>query len=145
MDGTTNTWLAILAISSLVQTCMLVGVLVVAMRAVSRVTTELAELRIRQIEPLSVRLHAIADDVQDVVRRVRSVDDEVRTALARGTSGVASAASAARRRVWPAIGIMRGIAAASSFLASRLPRDVRSRTRPGTAGASSGGVGHVRH
>lgn len=147
MDGTANTWLAILALSTLVETIVIIGVLVVAVVTMRRVSDQIARLQRDHVEPLAARLHAVADDVHDGIGRLQSADDEIRRVVARSATGAADAVKAARDRIWPAIGVARGVAAAVSFLARRLPRDlgVRERSRLPVVGRYPEGVRNVRH
>ena len=87
---TTNTWLAVMAIAIVVQTLLMIGVAVVAWQALAKATGALKELEARHLAPLSARLEVVstrvtevADDVQEVIGRVRRADDAVRAQLDR--------------------------------------------------------------
>lgn len=129
MDTTATTWLAILAISSLIETLVLIAVLVVIARAVSRVSAEVTRLQRDHVEPLIGRVNVIADrvsqmadDVQDSIARLRTADDQIRFALARGLDGANSAVRTVQQRLWPAVGAVRAVGAVVSFLSGRSRR-----------------------
>ena len=128
---TTNAWLAVLAIAVVVQTLLMVGGAIVAWRMYARTTQALAQavdqLEARHLTPLSARVNAVADDVQDVMARVRRADDAVRAQLDKLDTVAHVAGQAVGSRMWPVVGLSRAAAAAFRALSSR------SSTRPSSA------------
>src|SRR5690242_17966382 len=129
MDSTSNIWLAILAVATVVETTVIIAVLVIMARSMQRLTDQVQRLQRDHLEPIVGRLNAIADDVQDGIGRLRSADDEIRHVVARGVNGTAQAVRLARNQMWPAFGMVRGAAAVVSFLAKQLPKDFKDRRR----------------
>ena len=129
---TTNTWLAVMAIAIVVQTLLMIGVAAVAWRAVSQATAMVRELEARHLVPLGARVHAVADDVQEVMGRVRRADDAVRAQLDRLDSAAHVAGHAITAKAWPVIGLSRAVGAAVKAFASR-----------GNSRPSSPGTPHV--
>lgn len=116
---TTNTWLAILAVASAVQTLMLVAGAVAVLLAYRRATTALASLEQRHLAPISARASLIMDDLQDVTARARHVDDVVRAKL----QGLETAAKVTKDvvvdRLWPVIGMARAVSAGLNALSTK--------------------------
>lgn len=109
--GVTNTWLAVIAVTSLVQ---LAGVIVAAVfgyRLYLRVQSTLERFE-REASPLLARARTTLDEASDVLQRLRRADDEVRHALGSAKTGVSTVVSVAGRRLLPAIGIWRSARAA---------------------------------
>jgi len=121
---TTNTWLAILAVASAVQTLMLLGGAFMIFRAYRSATAALALLEQRHVAPLSARASLIMDELQDVTARARHVDDAVRAKL----QGVEHAARVAKDvvadRLWPAVGLARAVSAGVRAFTTKSPTHV---------------------
>ena len=109
--GTTNLWLAILAIASAAQFLMLVGAATMAYRMYKRATSSIDALEQEQIRPLLARIHALIDDVQDLTARARTVDDAVRAKLEGVESALHSTRTVVQDRIWPVVGILRAMRA----------------------------------
>jgi hypothetical protein len=122
----TNTWLAVMAVAIVVQTLVLIGIAVGLWLAASRLGRTLEELEARHLAPLSARVSevsarvtAVADDVQDVMGRLRRADDAVRSQLGRLDTAAHVAGSAIGSKVWPVVGLSRAVAAAVRAFSSR--------------------------
>jgi hypothetical protein len=109
---TTNSWLAVMAIATVVQTVLLIGIAIAAWVAMTRATEAIRQIEERHLLPLGARVHAVADDVQEVITRVRRADDAVRSQLTRLDSAAHVAGHAIGTKVWPVVGIGRAVAAA---------------------------------
>jgi hypothetical protein len=125
---TTNTWLAVLAITSVVQTLLLLGIAAVAWHAVRKASAAAEQLERRHLAPLSERVREVstrvtevAGYVQEVMTRVRRADDAVRAQLGRLDTAAHVAGHALGARVWPVVGLSRAVAAAVRALSSRSP------------------------
>jgi hypothetical protein len=109
--GTTNTWLAILAVASLGQFLLLVVTGIVVFRTYRRTASAIENFEQRHLVPITGRVTMLIDDLQDVTARARRVDDVVRNKL----DGVESVMQRARHimalRAWPIVGIARAVRA----------------------------------
>ena len=121
-----NSWLAVIAIAMVVQTLVLIAIAVGVWIAASRAGRTLQELEDRHLAPLSARVaevsarvNAVADDVQDVMGRVRRADDAVRAQLGRLDTAAHVAGSAISAKVWPVVGLSKAVAAAVRAFSSR--------------------------
>jgi uncharacterized protein YoxC len=116
---TTNTWLAILAIAVVLQTLLMIGAAITTFIAIRRTTETVERLEHQYLSPLTSKVHAVTDDVQEVITRVRRADDAVRAQIGRldGLAHVAGHAIGAR--VWPVVGLSRAVLAAVRSLSSR--------------------------
>ena len=136
---TTNTWLAVMAVAIVVQTLLMLGIAVVAWRALSQAADAVKQLEARHLVPLgervsavSARVTAVADDVQEVITRVRRADDAVRAQIDRFDNVAHVAGHAIGAKVWPVVGLSRAVGAALKAFTSR-----------GTTSPSSPGTPHV--
>lgn len=112
--GTTNVWLAILAISSLVQLLMVVGLLVGTFLFYRRIEATVNRIKQEQIAPVTARAHKVIDEVEHAMARFRSIGE-----------GVGNAATAVSTRLWPVIGLARGVRAGLAALTERRPATAR--------------------
>ena len=101
---TTNAWLAIIAVSSLVQLAIVLVLLIGAVRFQRRAELTLAEVKV---------------DVRDAVERVRRADDAVRHVMQRAGEAAGAVVSVASRRVWPVLGLISAVRAGASALFGR--------------------------
>jgi hypothetical protein len=117
----TNTWLAIAAVASAVQTLLFVAVAVGAFRIYRRTAQALEALEQRHLAPISARASLIMDELQDVTARARRVDEAVRAKL----RGLDDAAKVARDvvsdRLWPVVGLARAVSAGARAFATKSP------------------------
>ena len=116
---TTNTWLAVMAIAIVVQTLLMIGMAAGAYVAVRRASEALQRVEDRHLAPISARVNAVADDVQEVITRVRRADDGVRAGLARLDTAAHVAGHALGAKMWPVVGLTRAVTAAVRSFASR--------------------------
>jgi hypothetical protein len=110
--GTTNFWLMLIAVASLGQLALLIVGGVVAYRSWRGMSQRLDDFQRRQLDPVIGRLNAVLDDARDALDRARRADDGVRRVLDRTGATVQRAAWAARSRLWPVLGMIRGVRAA---------------------------------
>jgi urease alpha subunit len=116
---TTNTWLAVLTVTVLIQTLLMLAAAFAAWRAIRHTTAAVDRLEQQYLVPLASQVHAVTGDVQEVITRVRRADDAVRAQIGRldGLAHVAGHAIGAR--VWPVVGLSRAVLAAVRSLSSR--------------------------
>jgi uncharacterized protein YoxC len=79
--GTTNMWLAIMAIVSLLEALVLIGVGVAAFLVYRRVLRLVNELEARQITPVREKVEGILGDVRAVTSRVNQQTERVNHAI----------------------------------------------------------------
>ena len=147
-DSTATLWLAIIAVASALQTCVIVGVAVVMYRAYRNTTAQLTRLERDYVRPVLGRVDAVLEDARDAASRLRRVDDKVRTGLDRVTTHAASVMTLWRHHLWPVVGFGRGVATALSSFARRqhAPRLLSPGQRSaGPSFSPSKGVSHVRN
>jgi hypothetical protein len=109
--GTTNLWLAILAIATAGQFLMFVGGAIILLRVYKRATANIDALEHEQIRPLLQRVNALIDDVQDITARARHVDEAVRARLEGVESALHTTKAVVQDRIWPVVGIVRAMRA----------------------------------
>jgi hypothetical protein len=141
---TTNTWLAVMAIAIVVQTLLLMGIAVVAWQALGKATEAMKDLEARHLAPLNARITAVstrvpevAEDVQEVIGRVRRADDAVRAQLDRFDSAAHVAGHAIGAKVWPVVGLSRAIGAALKAFTARPSTSPSSTGTPRVAGVTT--------
>jgi hypothetical protein len=130
---TTNLWLALIAITSIVQLLIVIALLVGALRFYRRMEKTVEEITEKHIAPVSARAHEVIDEIEDVMVRVRTFDDDVRRTLSRVGDGVGIATSAVRTKFWPVVGLLRGLKVGLSTLARSSGRSAsqgRSASKP---------------
>ena len=112
---TTNIWVAVIAIVSVIQGLVLIGVGVGAFLAYRKVMALLNDLETRQIAPLRAKVEGILADVKSVTARVSHQTERVDHAIAGTMERVDDTAervkSTVRDNVHRATGIVRGIRA----------------------------------
>jgi phage-related tail protein len=113
--GTTNMWLAIMAIVSLLEALLLIGVGVGAFLAYRRVMQLVSDLETRQIAPVREKVDAILGDVKAVTARVSQQTERVSHAISGTIDRVDDTADkvkgSVRDKVNQAIGMARGLRA----------------------------------
>jgi hypothetical protein len=117
--ATTNTWLAIIAIASLVQSLVIIGLVVAVFRLVGRTESAVEEVKREYLEPIATRTNKVIGEVEDALARFRSMDDRVSGAINRTSEGLSVVAGVAKRRFWPVVGVVRGLRAIAGAIAER--------------------------
>ena len=113
--GTTNVWLAIMAIVSLLEALVLIGVAAAAFVIYRRVMALLNELEARQIAPVREKVEGILGDVKAVTSRVNQQTERVNHAISGTMERVDETADrvkgSLRDRVNQAVGMVHGLRA----------------------------------
>ena len=113
--GTTNMWLAIMAIVSLLEALLLISIGVGGFVVYRRVTQLVNDLEARQIAPLREKVEGILVDVKAVTARVSQQTERVNHAIAGTMERVDETADkvkgSVRDKVNQVIGTVRGIRA----------------------------------
>lgn len=114
--GTTNMWLAIMAIVAVLEALVVIGIGVGAFLAYRRVMTLVNDLEQRHVVPLTARVNAILDDVKNVSAKVQLQTERVDHAIAGTMDRVDITAervrTSVREQLERAAGIARGVRAA---------------------------------
>ena len=112
---TTNMWLAIMAIVSLLEALLLVGIGIGAFMAYRRVMQLVSDLEARHIAPVREKVDAILGDVKTVTARVSQQTERVNHAISDTMERVDDTADrvtgSVREKVNQAVGMARGIRA----------------------------------
>lgn len=113
--GTTNMWLAIMAIVSVLEALLLIGIGVGGFLAYRRVMQLVTDLETRQIAPVREKVDAILGDVKAVTARVSQQTERVNHAISGTMERVDDTADrvkgSVRDRVNQVVGMARGIRA----------------------------------
>jgi len=128
--GTTNTWLAVLAGIAIVQTIALTGLAIAGFRAFSRMSRVVDDIRGR-VDPLASRAAVVLDDAQQLIARLRETESTVRDTVGGVATSISSAGRAVQHRMWPVLGVARGLRAALSAVKSG-SREPLGRVAPAT-------------
>jgi len=113
--------LAVIGVASIVQVTLVLGAIVAGVLAYRRATRATDDLRRDVLDPLVQRVNTVLADFHDVAGRVQAADDQVRDAMTRTARGVGHASAAVATKVWPVLGLARGVWAAVNALRDRRP------------------------
>src|SRR5215207_679204 len=124
--GTTNMFLGIMAVVSVLQALLLIGIGVGAFMVYRRTMQLVTDLEARQIAPLREKVDGILVDVKAVTARVSQQTERVNHAISGTMERVDETADrvkgSVRERVYQAVGMARGIRA---IVMSLLGHDTR--------------------
>jgi hypothetical protein len=122
---TTNWVLGVMAVASVVQTLMLVGVAVAGYSLYRQVSASLAELESRHVAPLRRQVEGILTDVQTISSRVshqtERVDEAISGTIGRVDETADRLKDTLRDRVSQVTGVVRGIRAIIASLLTTEP------------------------
>ena len=114
--ATTNIWLAILAIVSLLEFLMICAAGLFAYRAYRQVMGIVENVERMHIAPVHARVDAMLDEVQAMVDRVKHTQASVAGALKHAAGAGLTIAGTVKARTWPIAGIISGIWSAAQSL-----------------------------
>ncbi len=113
--GTTNMWLAIMAIVSILEALLILAIGIGAFMMYRRTMALVNDLESRQIAPLREKVEGILVDVKTVTARVSEQTERVNYAISRTTERVDETADKVRGSVMDkvnqAVGMVRGLRA----------------------------------
>lgn len=118
MSPNAEFWLAMIAIAQAVQALLVVAAAVTVFLGVRAMRAKVEEIQREQINPLVARANHVIGEAQDVVRRARTVTDDVRHRIDRVQDQMHAAASMVRTKASPLVGIVKGARAAITALAN---------------------------
>ncbi|HUP40635.1 MAG TPA: hypothetical protein VM115_10980 [Vicinamibacterales bacterium] len=105
----TNTWLAILAVISLVQFLIVCVAGFFAYRMYQKTMMTIETVERVHIAPLRARVDGILDQVQVMTEKVKHAQDSVSDALRHVTGTGSAVAGTLKAKSWPLIGIFQGL------------------------------------
>jgi hypothetical protein len=105
----TNTWLAIMAVISLINFLAVCAAGVMAYRMYQKAMATLETVERLHIAPLHARVDSVLDQVQVMTDKARHVQDSVTDALRQVTGTGSAVAGKVRSKTWPIVGIFRGL------------------------------------
>lgn len=105
----TNTWLAVLAVISLIQFLILCAAAFFAYRMYQKAMTTVETVERVHIAPLRARVDGLLDQVQVMTNKVRHAQDSVSDALRHVTGTGSAVAGAVKSKTWPIVGIFQGL------------------------------------
>jgi uncharacterized protein YoxC len=120
---TTNVWLAILAVVSLLEFLMIVAAAAFAFKVYRQVMVAVQTVERVHIAPVRARVDGILDEVQVMTQKVRRLQESVEDALRHVAGTGSQVADAVRSRTWPIVGIMQGIRAAANTVTGNGKKD----------------------
>jgi hypothetical protein len=114
--STTNTWLAMLAIVSLLEFLMICAAGFFAYRAYRQAMTFVENVERTHVAPLRARVDTMLDEVQTMVDRVKHAQASVSDAFQHITGAGTAIAGSVKAKTWPIAGIISGIRMAAHTL-----------------------------
>jgi pyrimidine operon attenuation protein/uracil phosphoribosyltransferase len=118
--STTNLLLGIMAVVSVLEALVLIGVVVVGYKLYNRTMQTIQELEQRQVAPLMIRVNGILDDVKEVTERVTAqterVDHAIKGTIERVDETADRVKENVRSRANYVVGVVRGVRAAIEAL-----------------------------
>jgi hypothetical protein len=130
---TTNFWLAVIAIVSVIQILGLAAGAWFSYHLYVKTTRVANELESRYLMPLNTRVNRILDEAEDIAGRVKDAEAAVRTRIRHVADTGSVAVAAVRARSWPVVGILRGLRVAMDVLFDNWPPPRRMYKTPGEA------------
>ena len=109
-------WLAVIATVLVLDSVLIIAATIVWVRLCERAVTAMVSYERERLVPAIRRASVLADELLDMLGRVRAADNAARHALARTSGHAAQVVSQVRSELWPVIGLGRGIRAAFAAL-----------------------------
>ena len=122
---TTNVWLGILAVISLLEFLMIVAAGVLAYKMYQRVLTAIETVERVHVAPLRARVDLILDEVQNVTDKVKHAQETVSDAFRHMAGTGSTVASAVRSKTWPILAIIQGLKTAANTVMKNGGKDHR--------------------
>jgi hypothetical protein len=113
---TTNVWLAILAIVSLLEFVMIAAAGFFAYKLYRQVTTVVETVERVHIAPLRARVDGLLDQVQAMTDKVKHAEESVGDAFKHLSGAGNIVADAVRAKAWPIVGIIQGVRVAANAI-----------------------------
>jgi hypothetical protein len=113
---TTNVWLGILAVVSLLEFLMIVGAGVLAFRLYKEAMSTIQAIERVHIAPLRMRVDLLLDQVEIMTDTVKHAQESVSDTLRHVTGAGTLVAGAVRAKAWPILGIIQGLKSAANAI-----------------------------
>lgn len=144
--STINTALVILAVVSVLEALVVIGIAVGAFIAYRRVMALAADFEQRHVQPLTARVNGILDDVKGITAKAQLQAERVDQAIAGTLDRVDVTADRMRHTVMGQVarvtGVVRGVRAAIASVLSRNGGSRVARAPAGPLSGTRGGGGH---
>src|SRR6188768_3279499 len=105
----TNTWLAILAVISLIQFLAICVAGFMGYRMYQKAMTTIETVERVHIAPLRARVDSVLDEVQLMTQKVGHAQESISDALHHVTGTGSPIAGAVKSKAWPIVGIFQGL------------------------------------
>jgi len=136
-NDTTNMWLAVMAVVSVLEALVLIGIGAGGFLVYRRVMQLVSDLEARQIAPLREKVDAILADVKSVTARVSErterVDRAIHGTIERVDDTAERVKGSVRDKVNQAVGVVRGVRAVLTTLMGPNTRNDSRHEPPATA------------
>jgi hypothetical protein len=113
---TTNVWLAILAVVSLLQFLMICAAGFFGFRLYRQVMATIDKVERVHVAPLRAHADVLLDEVQRIVGKVKHAQESVGDTLSHVAGTGNMVAETVKAKAWPVVGVIQGIRAAASSL-----------------------------
>jgi hypothetical protein len=113
---TTNVWLGILAVVSLLEFLMIAGAGVLAFRLYKEAMSTIQAIERVHIAPLRMRVDLLLDQVEIMTDTVKNAQESVSDTLRHVTGAGTLVAGAVRAKAWPILGIIQGLKSAANAI-----------------------------
>jgi len=126
---TTNVWLAVLAIVSVIEFLVLCVSGIFAYKLYRRAMIAIDSIERVHVAPVRARVDAVLDQVEELTGRVRHAQDSVGHVLQTAAGAGSLIAGTVKARSWPLMAVISGVRVAAATLlknGSRHPRRVAS-------------------
>ena len=126
--STTNMWLAILTVVSVLEFLMICATVFLGYRLYQRTMDKLETVERVHIAPLHARADAVLDEVERIADKVRHAQDSVSDAFKHVAGTGNAVAWAVKARTWPIIGILQGLKSAANVVMKNGRKDQADRS-----------------
>jgi hypothetical protein len=113
---TTNVWLGILAVVSLLEFLMIASAGVLAFRLYKEAMSTIQAIERVHIAPLRMRVDLLLDQVEIMTDTVKNAQESVSDTLRHVTGAGTLVAGAVRAKAWPILGIIQGLRSAANAI-----------------------------
>jgi hypothetical protein len=113
---TTNIWLGILAVVSLLEFLMIVAAGALAFRLYKEAMSTIQAIERVHIAPLRMRVDLLLDQVEIMTDTVKHAQESVSDTLRHVTGAGTLVAGAVRAKAWPILGIIQGLKSAANAI-----------------------------
>ena len=120
---TTNVWLGILAIVSLLEFLIIVAAGLFGYRAYRQVMRTIETVERLHIAPLRARVDGILDQVETITGKVKHAQESVGDTLRHVAGTGLMVAGAVRSKTWPIIGLIQGLKTAANAVMKNGKKD----------------------